>query len=92
MNWFEKLTGFTELTGTAGYEATRQRLEVNGRRLQSRVNGRSFGIGELELVSLEALRHRAGLGSPLGGRMSLSIVTGDVRKLHAAPRYEGALF
>lgn len=92
MNWFEKLTGFTEMTGTAGYVATRQRLEVNGCRLQSRVNGRSFGIGELELVSLEALRQRAGLGSPLGGRMSLSIVTGEVRKLHAAPRYEGALF
>jgi hypothetical protein len=48
MDWFERLTGFTEV----GYDETRSRLEVGGRKLRSRINGRSYGIGELELPSL----------------------------------------
>ena len=92
MDWFEQLTGFTEATGAAGYETTRQRLEIDGNRLKSRVNGRSFGIGELELVSLAALRERVRSAPPMTGRGSFRIVTGDVRKLHAAPEYAGALF
>lgn len=92
MDWFERLTGFAESTGAAGYETTRRGLEVDGRQLRSRVNGRSYGIGELELVSLETLRQRARLAAPLGRRSSVSIVVDDVRKLHAAPRNNGALF
>ena len=92
MDWFEKLTGFAESTGVAGYEMTRQRLEVDGRRLKSRVNACSYGVGALELVSLEELLGRARSAPAVGGRCSLRIVSGDVRKLHAAPEYEGALF
>jgi hypothetical protein len=92
MDWFEKLTGFAESTGVAGYEMTRQRLEVVGRKLKSRVNGRSYGVGELELVSLGTLRERARLAPAVDGRSAFRIVSGDVRKLHAAPEYEGALF
>src|SRR4051812_19773735 len=43
MDWFERLTGFRETT----YEATRARLRVEGGRLKSLANGKSFGIGEL---------------------------------------------
>ena len=92
MDWFEKLTGFAESTGVAGYEMTRQRLEVDGRRLKSRVNGRSYGVGELELASLGKLRERARMAPVVGGRSTFRIVSGDVRKLHAAPAYTGALF
>jgi hypothetical protein len=52
MDWFEKLTGFREI----GYEETRARLTVDGGKLRSRINGASYGIGELELVSLRAVR------------------------------------
>ncbi|WP_277813952.1 hypothetical protein [Acidisphaera rubrifaciens] len=38
MNWFKKLTGFCE----AGYDETRARLEVEGERLRSKVNGASI--------------------------------------------------
>lgn len=92
MDWFETLTGFAESTGSAGYETTRRGLEVDGRLLRSRVNGRSYGIGKLELVSLETLRQRARLAPPLRRRNSVSIVAGHVRELHSAPRYNGALF
>jgi hypothetical protein len=92
MDWFEQLTGFVESTGRAGYESTHQRLEVDGQRLRSRVNGRQFSIGNLELVSLQSLRERALSGLPVPGPGSLRLARGDVRTLHAQPEYAGALF
>jgi len=87
MDWFERLTGFQE----TGYADTRSRLEVKGSELQSRVNGKSYGIGQLELVSLEALRERVHSGG-LPGKLKVRVVGGDVRRLHQAPEYAGALF
>ena len=40
MDWFESLTGFRE----TGYANTRAKLKVEGGRLHSRVNGKSYGI------------------------------------------------
>ena len=54
MDWFERLTGFRE----TNYDDTRAKLAVDGSRLRSNVNGKSYGIGELELVPLQALRER----------------------------------
>src|SRR5271169_326409 len=88
VDWFEKLTGFRE----TGYEETRARLEVEDGRLRSRINGASFGIGELELVSLQALRERAKSGGNLPGRVKTSVVTGDVRRMHRSSENAGALF
>jgi hypothetical protein len=88
MDWFERLTGFHE----TAYADTRAKLKVDGRQLQSLVNERSYGIGELELVSLQALRERVRIvGSP-PGRLKVSVVTGDVREMHRSPEYAGALF
>src|ERR1700726_391952 len=88
MDWFEKLTGFRE----AGYAETRAKLKVEGRQLQSLVNGKSYGIGELELVSLQALRERVQSSDGLVGRLKASVVTGDVRQMHRLPENAGALF
>lgn len=88
MDWFEKLTGFRE----TGCEETRARLEVEGERLRSRVNGASYGIGQLELVSLHALRERADSAGNLPGRIKTTVVTGDVRRMHRSPENSGALF
>jgi hypothetical protein len=88
MDWFERLTGFRE----TGYEETRNRLNVEDGRLRSRINGASYGIGELELVSLAALRERARAGGPLPGRLKARIVTGDVRRIHQSSENAGALF
>ncbi len=88
MDWFEKLTGFRE----SSYEETRARLEVEGDSLRSRVNGARYGIGQLELTSLEAMRERAKSSGNLSGRIRTSVVTGDVRRMHRSPENAGALF
>ena len=67
MDWFERLTGFRE----TGYDATRRQLEVQGTQLHSRVNGQSWGIGALELVSLGELQGRVSAGSGLAGRLRM---------------------
>jgi hypothetical protein len=55
-------------------------------------NGASYGIGELELVSLQALRERAKSAGDLPGRVKTSVVTGDVRHMHRLRENAGALF
>jgi hypothetical protein len=65
MDWFERLTGFRE----GGYEETRARLEVGHGKLRSRINGAIYGIGELELASLQTLRERAKAAGALPGRL-----------------------
>jgi len=91
-DWFERLTGFAEQAGPAGYAATQAQLEVNGERLRSRVNGREYGIGRLELVSLQALRQRAQAGPAVPGQPGTRVLRGDVRAMHQRPELAGALF
>ena len=88
MDWFERLTGFRE----TNYDDTRAKLKVEGSRLQSLINGKSYGIGELELVPLQALRERVKSAGGLPGRLKVSVVTGDVRQMHQSPENAGALF
>lgn len=88
MDWFERLTGFPEGT----YDETRDRLVVDGRQLRSRINGQTYDTGELELVDLETLRERVRTGGGMPGRLQVRVVTGDVRSMHQAPEYAGAIF
>ena len=87
-DWFSRLTGFNE----GPYSTTRELLEVNGSTLRSKVNDRSFCIGQFELASLADLRLRVDEGTGASGPNRVSIVTGDVRKMHQLPEYAGALF
>lgn len=86
MNWFERLTGFTE----GDYAATQSRLLVEGDELVSTVNGKRYGIGQLSLPTLAELRSR--VNPARGQRSSAQVLTADVRHLHADPAFEGALF
>ena len=88
MDWFEKLTGFREMS----YDDTRAKLKVEGSQLQSLINGKSYGIGELELVPLQALRERVKSAGGLPGRLKVSVVAGDVRQMHQSSENAGALF
>lgn len=87
MDWFEKLTGFRE----GSYVDTRARLTVERQRLTSTVNGCSYGIGRLDLLSLGELRARAPLAAE-PGRLSVRNVSADVMSLHRDPQHRGALF
>ena len=55
MDWFERITGFSETT----YAQTKARLSVADGKLISSANGRTFGIGKLELLTLRELRKLA---------------------------------
>ena len=88
MDWFERLTGFRE----THYDDTRANLRVEGDQLRSLVNGKSYSIGELDLVSLQTLRERARLSPGLSGKVKMEVVTGDIRRLHQSPEFQGALF
>jgi len=88
LDWFEKLTGF----GEVGYEETRVRLAVEGATLRSTINDARYGVGELELASLQGLRESVKSAGGRAGRLKLSIVRGDVRRLHRLPENAGALF
>jgi hypothetical protein len=88
MDWFERLTGFRE----TAYADTRRRLKIEDGQLHSLVNGRSYGIGELELVSLANLRERVKLAEGPPGGLKVDVVRGDVRAMHHAPENAGALF
>lgn len=100
MNWFQTLTGFAE----GDRRALLDKLWLEGEVLHSRVNGRQYRTGALELVSLAELRARLPTRPPAhelvqrsaqvgqGPRPSLGEVVGDVRVLHRDPAFEGALF
>lgn len=88
MDWFEQLTGFRE----TNYDEVRAKLKIEGTRLQSSVNGQSYGIGELELVSLQTLRDRVRSVGTNSGRLKVSVISGDVRRLHQSPAYARAVF
>ena len=87
MDWFEKLTGFRE----GPFAETQARLTVESQRLISRVNGRSYGIGRLNVLSLGELRARATRVAECG-RLSVRNVSADVISLHRDPQHRGALF
>ena len=88
-SWFEELMGFPE----GSYQETKRNLEVVGETLRSRVNDRTYAIGELETRSLGELRHHAAsMVSQLPGRLRVSTVVGDVGRLHRASATKNALF
>lgn len=88
MDWFKKLTGFSE----KGYEDTRNLLTLDDGQLISKVNGARYSTGQLELVSLQTLRKRSISEGAVSERLKVSVVTGDVRKMHALPENAGAMF
>ena len=88
MAWFERLTGFREIS--PGH--VRQNIAVRGPALVSRPNGRSMVFGRLETPSLGDLRERLRTIPPAGGRLTVREVVADVRALHSDVRNAGALF
>ena len=87
MDWFHRLTGFSE----SSYDETRRRLSVRDGRLHSNASDKSYAVGELELVSLKALRDRRAKTAG-GSRLRLHLQSGDARDLHGSARNAGALF
>lgn len=88
MSWFEELTGFSE----ADYATTQKQFRVEGERLVSRLNNRSWQIGRVETPSLAELRERADLvRAATRGELSVRNLVADVHALHAQSELNGAL-
>jgi len=88
MDWFEHITGFAE----GNYASTQAKLSVDGEFLVSKVNGSRHRIGQLELVSLQALRARRVWPQHEQHGTSVRCLAGDARALHARPEFAGASF
>ena len=89
MSWFEALTGFVE-----SEQAVRRRLRLDGTRLHSDANRRSWEAGSLTVPSLGELRAdaEAAFGVTGPARLSLSEVIGSATHLHQDPDNAGAVF
>jgi hypothetical protein len=85
-DWFAQLTGFRETS----YDAARRQLVVEGDELVSKVNGKRYGNGTLEVATLAELCTRVEV--PTDGRTAVQCVDGEARAMHADPELEGALF
>ncbi|MDB5945321.1 MAG: hypothetical protein JWQ33_347 [Ramlibacter sp.] len=89
MDWFERITGFKELS----YDETRAALTVVDGKLQSAHTDRVCFVGELETPSLTQLRQRTrDIVARGGGEVRVSSLQGDVRRLHAQPLNNSAVF
>ena len=88
MSWFEKLTGCVG----ESRESVREHLFIDGRRLHSRLNGKSWLCGELETPTLAQLRQRVRNIKRDLGPISVRNVVGNVQHLHLNRANENAVF
>jgi hypothetical protein len=87
MDWFEALTGFRE----ASYDASKQKLRVEGALLHSLVNQRQFGIGRFSMPSLAELRSLLATSvAKSSATLTTDTVFGDIGLLHTLPEYHRA--
>ena len=88
-DWFEERFGFSE----GSYDETQKNFEVVGTTLLSKINKRTYAIGELKTPSVKELRDEAArVVDKLRGRLNVSLVSGDVRRMHGDPAHRSALF
>jgi len=85
MTFFDELLGFPETSG----DAIRAQIRMDGSRLTSLANGRSYEVGMLTTPSLDELRENE---LPTGGRLRVREVVGDVQNFHRDPDNAGAFF
>ena len=88
MSWFEKLTGCVG----ESHESVREHLFIDGQRLHSRLNQKSWLCGELETPTLAQLRQRVRNIKHDLGPISVRNVVGNVQHLHLNRANENALF
>lgn len=86
--WFEDLTGFVEESSAQ----VRANLEVKGNRIESRLNGKSFIYGQLQIPSLAELRSTVTTSELPSGQIKIREVIADAKTLHADSSNAGALF
>ena len=85
--WFKTLTGFSEESP----EQVRSNLLLEDQKITSKVNGKSWICGTLEVGSLAELQQRS-LLSKEKASLQVSEVIGNVQNFHLDPHNAGAFF
>lgn len=88
MTWFNKLTGCPQESP----RSVRQHLFIEGHRLHSRLNGKSWLHGELETPTLAQLRERVRLSNHHSDPNTVHEVVANVQDLHRDPANKNAVF
>jgi hypothetical protein len=88
VTWFEKLTGFKEISP----ENVKENLTIEGSSFISKVNGKRFDFGELEISTLEQLKHKVDTLNIDNKSIKVSEVVANVKQLHCDKENENALF
>ena len=81
MDWFKELTGFSE----ESYHLTQSNFRVEGQKLISKVNNRSFNIGEFNCESLLGFRQQVSRIDVKRGKSTLSEIVGEAKSFHETP-------
>ena len=85
--WFEDLFGFEEISP---YDV-RKNIFIDRQSLVSKINGKSYQFGSLEIPTLKQLKEQ----SPLGlykGKIRINELVGNVQEIHCEPQNQNALF
>lgn len=87
MTWFETLTGFPETSPAQ----VRANLRLDGDRLTSIVNNRSFSAGQFTMPTLETIRQDVEI-LPTGNSITVVELIADVQSLHQDISNANAVF
>ena len=84
--WFRELMGFDELS----HENVQKNIMVSGKQLISKVNGKTYQFGELEVATLEQLKSKTSFRE--SKRITVREEIGNVQHLHMDATNRNALF
>ena len=85
--WFKNLVGFDEVSP----KYVRDNLFLEGNKMTSKLNGKSFQFGTLAIPSLKELKQTSQKDS-IKGSISVREVIGNVQELHCDSKNKHALF
>lgn len=86
--WFKELMGFDEISS----KNVRENITIEGKRMESKVNGKSYQFGSLEIPTLSELKLQAPNLKIYNSEISIKEVVGNVQELHCDPSNREALF
>ena len=86
--WFEELVGFKEKNP----EQVRTNLSLENGFIKSKINGKKYNCGQLEIISLEALKISSPSINNYNAQLTIAELVGNVQALHADSDNENAIF
>ena len=87
MDWFEKLTGFTEKS----YTETKENLYIKDNKLYSKINHKCYDIGEFKIISLKDLRSQTKRNNT-NNKNKVEVIRADVKDLLCDKKNHNAVF